>query len=98
MRHWVKPSVLSGSLDGPGHVLLFLQFVTRLTEPRKVYPQGPQEVHRTPFRDTTSSSPTRVPVQPNTYLVTSGAEVGRTVFLRASIQFRRMPEVMADKV
>lgn len=36
--------------------------------------------------------------QPNTYLVTSGADVGRTVFLRASIQFLRMPEVMADKV
>lgn len=35
---------------------------------------------------------------PNTYLVTSGAEVGRTVFLKASIQFLRMPEVMADKV
>lgn len=40
----------------------------------------------------------KAPVQPSTYLVTSGAEVGRTVFLRASIQFLRMPEVIADKV
>lgn len=32
------------------------------------------------------------------YLVTSGALTGRTFFLRASIQLRRMPEVIADKV
>lgn len=98
MRQQVKPSVLNGSLDGQQHAPLFPQFVTRLTEPQKVLPQGPQASTQNSLRDTTTSSPTRVPVQPNTYLVTSGAEVGRTVFLRASIQFRRMPEVMADKV
>lgn len=34
----------------------------------------------------------------NSYLVTSGALTGRTFFLRASIQLRRMPEVIADRV
>lgn len=34
----------------------------------------------------------------SSYLVTSGALTGRTFFLRASIQLRRMPEVIADRV
>lgn len=51
----------------------------------------------TALRDT-GEVPPQSPGQPSTYLVTSGAEMGRTVFLRASIQFLRMPEVMADKV
>lgn len=37
-------------------------------------------------------------MQGNSYLVTSGALTGRTFFLRASIQLRRMPEVIADRV
>ena len=31
-------------------------------------------------------------------MVTSGALTGRTFFLRASIQLRRMPEVIAERV
>jgi len=38
------------------------------------------------------------PPASSSYLVTSGALTGRTFFLRASIQLRRMPEVMADSV
>lgn len=34
----------------------------------------------------------------SSYLVTSGALTGRTFFLRASIQLRRIPEVIADRV
>lgn len=34
----------------------------------------------------------------SSYLVTSGALTGRTFFLSASIQLRRMPEVIADSV
>ena len=68
------------------------------TEAREAQPRGPLACARTPLRDAGGSASLKVPLQLGTYLVTSGAEVGRTVFLRASIQFRRIPEVMADKV
>lgn len=36
--------------------------------------------------------------RPPSYLVTSGADVGSTCFIMVWIQFRRMPDVMADRV
>lgn len=68
------------------------------TEAPEVQPRGLWLGAKTPLRDTGLGASLKVPGRLGTYLVTSGAVVGRTVFLRASIQFRRIPEVMADKV
>lgn len=38
------------------------------------------------------------PRAPSSYLVTSGAEVGWTCFMMVWIQFRRIPDVMAESV
>lgn len=95
----VKPQILkvfSGECQECS--LPSLHFVDGETEAPEVQPQGPQLGARTPLRDAGVGASLKVPVQLGTYLVTSGAEVGRTVFRRASIQFRRIPEVMADKV
>lgn len=95
MRQRVMPKF---SMDSgwPRACAALSQLVARGTEPQKVKPQGPQVSVQNPTQEHGIIPPPRA--QPNTYLVTSGAEVGRTVFLRASIQFLRMPEVMADKV
>lgn len=36
--------------------------------------------------------------RPSSYLVTSGADAGSTCFIMVWIQFRRMPDVMAERV
>lgn len=90
----MPPVLLQGRREGS---LPSPPAVARETEPQKVQPGGPagECPNVTPG---CRAVPPRALVQPSTYLVTSGAEVGRTVFLRASIQFLRIPEVMADKV
>ena len=40
----------------------------------------------------------RLPRAPGSYLVTSGAEVGWTCFMMVWIQFRRIPDVIAESV